>query len=103
MVDDPPIILMDEATSSVDPQSELLIQKSLSKMIENRTTIIIAHRLSTVKNVDRIIVLDEGKIVEEGSFEELMNKEGRFHYLYSLQFRWIAWVSINYIIERTSI
>ena len=86
LVDDPPIILMDEATSSVDPQSELLIQKSLSKMIENRTTIIIAHRLSTIKNVDRIIVLDEGKIIEQGSFNELLNKGGRFSYLYSLQF-----------------
>lgn len=81
-----PIIIFDEATSSLDSESERLIQKSLWKLAKNRTTIIIAHRLSTIKKVDRIVVFDKGKIVEEGSHEELQTKQsGIYKYLWELQ------------------
>ena len=84
---DPKIILLDEATSSIDPQAELQIQRALSKMLKDRTSIIIAHRLSTVRAADRIIVLDVGKIIEEGTFNELITKKGEFYNLYKLQFQ----------------
>lgn len=83
---DAPIIIFDEATSSLDSESERLIQKSLWKLAKNRTTIIIAHRLSTIKKVDRIVVFDKGGIVEEGTHEELQKKEsGIYKYLWELQ------------------
>ncbi|MHA2125108.1 MAG: ABC transporter ATP-binding protein [Promethearchaeota archaeon] len=87
LITDPKIILLDEATSSIDPQAELRIQRALSKMLKNRTSIIIAHRLSTVRAADRIIVLDKGKIIEEGTFDELLAQHGEFYNLYKLQFR----------------
>ena len=87
LLTNPKIILLDEATSSIDPQAELRIQRALSKMLENRTSIIIAHRLSTVRAADRIIVLDKGKIIEEGTFDELLAQKGEFYNLYKLQFR----------------
>ncbi len=87
LITNPKIILLDEATSSIDPQAELRIQRALSKMLENRTSIIIAHRLSTVRTADRIIVLDKGKIIEEGTFDELLTQRGEFYNLYTLQFR----------------
>jgi ABC-type multidrug transport system fused ATPase/permease subunit len=86
MVFDPQIIILDEATSSVDPYTELLIQEGLFQLWEERTAIVIAHRLSTIKNVDRIIVIHKGKIVEEGSHEELLKKEGYYYKLYQLQY-----------------
>ncbi len=88
LITNPKIILLDEATSSIDPQAELQIQRALSKMLENRTSIIIAHRLSTVRAADRIIVLDAGKIIEEGTFDELLAHKGEFYDLYKLQFRY---------------
>jgi ABC-type multidrug transport system fused ATPase/permease subunit len=87
LITNPKIILLDEATSSIDPQAELRIQRALSKMLENRTSIIIAHRLSTVRAADRIIVLEKGKIIEEGTFNELLALKGEFYNLYMLQFR----------------
>lgn len=87
LLTNPKIILLDEATSSIDPQAELHIQRALSKMLENRTSIIIAHRLSTVRAADRIIVLHAGKIIEEGTFDELLAQKGDFYNLYKLQFR----------------
>ncbi|MHA2295662.1 MAG: ABC transporter ATP-binding protein [Candidatus Hodarchaeales archaeon] len=84
LVADPEILILDEATSSVDQKSEQQIQKALKKMLKNRTSIIIAHRLSTVRDADRIIVLDKGKLVEDGTFNELMEKKGQFHELYSI-------------------
>ncbi|MHA1992876.1 MAG: ABC transporter ATP-binding protein [Candidatus Hodarchaeales archaeon] len=87
LITNPKIILLDEATSSIDPQAELRIQRALSKMLENRTSIIIAHRLSTVRAADRIIVLDKGKIIEEGTFDQLLAQKGEFYTLYKLQFR----------------
>jgi ABC-type multidrug transport system fused ATPase/permease subunit len=84
---DPLILVMDEATSSVDPFTEVMIQKATNVLLCKRTSIVIAHRLSTVKHVDRIIVLKEGKIIEEGSHVELMNNNGHYAELYDSYFR----------------
>lgn len=86
LVHDPPILFLDEATSSIDPQAELRIQRAMDEMLKDRTSIIIAHRLSTVKKADRIIVLSNGAILEEGTFEELLQIKGAFFELYKLQF-----------------
>ncbi len=82
----PQILILDEATSSLDSESESLVQEALEKLMENRTSIIIAHRLSTVKNADRLYVLDEGKIVQSGTHKELIEQGGTYRYLYNLQF-----------------
>jgi len=86
LLTNPRILILDEATSSVDPYTELYIQDALERLLENRTAIIIAHRLSTVKMADEIIVLDEGNIVEEGTHEELMNNGGLYSTFYKTQF-----------------
>ncbi|CAA0183654.1 ABC transporter ATP-binding protein [Tenacibaculum maritimum] len=82
---DPKIIILDEATSSLDTESEALIQKSLSKLIKNRTTIVIAHRLSTIKQADQILVIESGSIVERGTHKKLIEVAGRYHDLYTYQ------------------
>lgn len=81
----PPIMLLDEATSALDTESEKLVQESLYKLMENRTTVVIAHRLSTIQNADKIVVIDGGRIVEEGAHQELMNKEGLYKRLIDMQ------------------
>ncbi|WP_347173741.1 ABC transporter ATP-binding protein [Polaribacter uvawellassae] len=81
----PKIIILDEATSSLDTESEALIQKSLSELIKDRTTIVIAHRLSTIKQADQILVIEAGEIVERGTHDELIEKEGRYFELYTYQ------------------
>ncbi len=78
---------MDEATSSIDPYSELLIQQALETLMKGRTSISIAHRLSTIINSGRIIVLDKGQIIEQGSHQELVAKEGFYNRLYKMQFK----------------
>lgn len=83
----PPILILDEATSALDNTTEILIQKSLDDLCKGRTTLVVAHRLSTIKNADEIAVIAEGKIVEQGSHEELMAKGGMYSELYKLQFR----------------
>ncbi|MFX0009515.1 MAG: ABC transporter ATP-binding protein [Candidatus Hermodarchaeota archaeon] len=87
LLENPSILILDEATASVDPFTETQIQDALEKTIEGRTSIIIAHRLWTVRRVDRIIVLDHGKIVEEGNHEELMKRGGTYANLYNTYFR----------------
>jgi len=82
----PSIFILDEATSNIDTETELLIQDALNKIIKDRTSIIIAHRLSTIQNVDRILVLHKGEIVEEGSHFELLDKQGLYYDLYRLQY-----------------
>jgi len=82
----PPILLLDEATSSLDAESEQLVQEALEHLVEDRTTIVIAHRLATVKKADRIIVMNEGRIVDEGHHEQLMGKDGLYARLAELQF-----------------
>jgi subfamily B ATP-binding cassette protein MsbA len=84
---DPGILLLDEATSSLDSESEAQVQEALNRLMNNRTTFIIAHRLSTVQHADRILVVDKGRIVEQGSHQTLMTKEGLYKQLYELQFR----------------
>ncbi len=83
----PAILLLDEATSSLDSESEAQVQEALYRLMQNRTTFVIAHRLSTVQHADRILVLDEGKIIEEGTHLELIGQNGLYSHLYELQFR----------------
>ena len=83
---DPRIMILDEATSSVDAETELLIRDAFSGLIKGRTSIIIAHRLSTIRYVDKIMVIDKGELAEMGTHEELMAKNGIYRDLYLLQF-----------------
>lgn len=81
-----PVLILDEATSALDTESERLVQQALENLMENRTSIVIAHRLSTVRKADKIVVMDRGKIVETGTHGELLEKAGRYRRLYELQF-----------------
>ncbi len=82
-----PILILDEATSSLDTEAEIEVQEALDNLMKGRTTLVIAHRLSTIRNADRIIALVNGEIVEEGSHEQLIAKQGEYFRLYNLQFR----------------
>ena len=86
MLKDAPVLILDEATSSLDTQSERRIQEALNELMKNRTTIVIAHRLSTVESADCIVVLDAGQIVETGTHQELLARNGRYAALYRMQF-----------------
>ena len=83
----PPILILDEATSALDNTTEILIQQALDELCKGRTTLVVAHRLSTIKNADRIAVVADGKITEQGTHEELMAMKGMYYDLYQLQFR----------------
>ncbi|MGN0192608.1 MAG: ABC transporter ATP-binding protein [Candidatus Gastranaerophilaceae bacterium] len=88
MIKDAPIVILDEATSALDNESEAVVQKALDNLMQNKTVIVIAHRLSTIQNADRIIVVNEGEIVEKGSHEELMQIDrGEYKHLYEIQFK----------------
>lgn len=84
---DPKILVLDEATSSIDTESEIIIQKALEKLTQGRTSIVIAHRLSTVQNASKIMVLEKGEVIEEGSHAELIEKNGHYKNLFELQFK----------------
>jgi subfamily B ATP-binding cassette protein MsbA len=86
LLKDAPVLILDEATSSLDTQSERRIQEALNELMKNRTTLVIAHRLSTVEKADRIIVLDAGRVVESGSHQELLGLDGQYAALYRMQF-----------------
>jgi subfamily B ATP-binding cassette protein MsbA len=87
LLKNPPILILDEATSSLDTESEVLVQQAIERLMKGRTSIVIAHRLSTVQNADKIIVLSDGQIVEEGAHEELLSKNGLYRKLYYMQFK----------------
>jgi ATP-binding cassette subfamily B protein len=85
MLKDAPVLVLDEATSALDSESEVLIQDALWKLMEGRTAIVIAHRLSTIQKMDRIVVLENGKIVEEGPHKTLLAKKGTYAKLWAHQ------------------
>ena len=81
----PPVLIFDEATSALDTESERAIQENMTKLLHGRTAFVIAHRLSTIRDADSILVLERGKLAEQGSHEELMDRQGLYYYLYSQQ------------------
>ena len=86
-----PILLLDEPTSSLDAKNEILVQKAISNLVKDKTVVMIAHRLKTIKNADHIIVVDKGRVVEEGKHEELLKKEGLYYKLWNLQNKSKEW------------
>jgi ATP-binding cassette subfamily B protein len=84
---DPPVLILDEATSSIDTETELLIQEAIQTLLHGRTSIVIAHRLSTIRSADTILVFHHGEIRERGTHEELMNVSGLYRKLYEIQYR----------------
>ena len=91
LLKDAPIILLDEATASLDPENEILIQRAIAKLVEGKTVIMIAHRLRTVVDADQIIVLEDGKLAELGTHKELMEKKGLYEKLYHIQQESLGW------------
>ena len=86
LLKNPDILILDEATSALDTESERKVQEAIDTLVQNRTVIVIAHRLSTITKADQIIVLDEGKIVESGTHEKLLEINGKYKHLYNIQF-----------------
>lgn len=86
MIADKPMLILDEATSSVDTRTELQIQKAMDELMEGRTSFVIAHRLSTIKNADLILVMKDGDIIESGNHEDLLSRGGFYAELYNSQF-----------------
>ena len=84
---DPRILILDEATSALDTESEKIVQAALERLMQGRTSVVIAHRLSTVRDADKIVVIDHGRIVEEGTHAELLARGGLYAHLYAVQFK----------------
>ncbi|AOY74501.1 ABC transporter ATP-binding protein [Clostridium formicaceticum] len=91
LLKDAPIVLLDEATASLDPENETQVQQAINALVKNKTVIIIAHRLKTIKGADKIIVLEKGKILEEGTHEALLEKQGLYHHLWRIQQQASGW------------
>lgn len=91
MLKEAPVVLLDEDTASLDPENEVDVQKAINTLIAGYTVIGIAHRLKTIKNADKIIVLEEGRMVEQGTHEELLKHEGLYHRLWSIQEKTTGW------------
>ena len=87
IIHNPRLFVLDEATSSVDTETEMMIQQAIEKTLHGRTSFIIAHRLSTIRHADRILVIEDGKIAESGSHKELIAERGQYYQLYTTQFR----------------
>jgi len=87
ILNDAPILILDEATSALDNESEKFIQKAMNRVMNNKTTVVVAHRLSTIENADKIIVMDQGSICESGTHEELLQKGGIYAGLHKMQFK----------------
>lgn len=87
MISNPEILILDEATSSIDTYTEILVQQGIESLLKGRTSFVIAHRLSTIKNADKIFVIDDGGILEAGTHSELMELKGAYHALYKAQFK----------------
>ncbi len=85
LLKNPRLLILDEATSALDAESERVVQEALDRLMNGRTTFLIAHRLTTVQRADRILVLNKGRIVEEGTHATLMDRRGLYHYLYTLR------------------
>ena len=83
----PPMLILDEATSSIDTRTEIRIQKAFNKMMKGRTTFIVAHRLSTIKEADIILVMNNGKIIEQGNHQQLLEQKGFYYNLYNSQYQ----------------
>lgn len=91
LLKDAPIILLDEATASLDPENKVLVQKAIAKLVEGKTVIMIVHRLRTVADADQILVLDQGRLVEHGSHNELIEQKGLYQRLYRIQQESLGW------------
>ena len=87
LLNDPSVLILDEATSSIDTETEIALQKGLDELLKGRTSFIIAHRLSTIQGADRIMYVDDGKIIESGSHEELLKQKGLYYNLYMSQYQ----------------
>jgi ATP-binding cassette subfamily B protein len=91
LLKDAPIVLLDEATASLDPENEASIQRAISRLIKGKTVLVIAHRLRTIAEADNIIVLDNGRVVEQGTHDELMARDGLYRKLYTIQTESLGW------------